>query len=82
MVVAIENLRQPNEYLENKVKVDKEEEDAPEAKVSDLEVKLQAYKNSANIAKGIIDSKSMEKKTTIGYDYSAKKKNKNTEIFF
>ena len=56
VVVAIENLRQLNEYLENKVKVDKEVEDALVAKVSGLEVKLQAYKNLANIAKGIIDS--------------------------
>ena len=82
VVVAIENLRQLNEYLENKVKVDKEVEDALVAKVSGLEVKLQAYKNSANIAKGIIDSQSIDKKTAIGYDYSAKKKNKNTAIFF
>ena len=29
VVVAIENLRQLNQYLENKVKVDKEVEDAP-----------------------------------------------------
>ena len=62
VVVAIENLRQLNEYLENKVKVDKEVEDALVDKVSGLEVKLQAYKNSANIAKGIIDSQSIDKK--------------------
>ena len=82
VVVAIENLRQLNEYLENKVKVDKEVEDALVDKVSGLEVKLQAYKNSANIAKGIIDSQSIDKKTAIGYDYSAKKKNKSIAVFF
>ena len=47
VVVAIENLRQLNEYFENKVKVDKEVEDALIAKLSGLEVKLQAYKNSS-----------------------------------
>ena len=82
VVVAIENLRQLNEYLENKVKVDKEVEDALVAKVSGLEVKLQAYTNSTNIAKGIIDSQYIDKKNAIGYDYSANKKNKSTMIVF
>ena len=82
VVVAMKNLRQLNEYLENKVKVDKEIEDTMVAKVSGLEVKLQAYKNSANIAKGITDSQSIDKKTAIGYDYSAKNKNKSTAINF
>ena len=37
---------------------------------------------SAYIAMRIIDNQSIEKKTTIGYDYSAKKKNKKTVSFF
>ena len=81
-MVAIENLIQLNEYIENKVKVDKDVEDALVDKVSSLEVKLQSYNNSANIAKGIIDSQSIDKKTSIGNDYSDKKNNKNIAIFF
>ena len=80
VVITIENLRQLNEFLKNKVRDDKEVEDFLVAKVSGLEVKLQAYKNSANITKGIIDSQSLDKKTVIGYDYSDKKKNKSTAI--
>ena len=83
LVGAIQNLRQLNEYLENKVKVDKAVEDALVAKVSGLEVKLQAYKNSDNIAKGIIDSPSyLIEKIAIGYDYSAKMNNNNNAIYF
>ena len=44
-----------------------------DAKNQELQTKLQAYKNSANIAKEIIDKQCLKKKTAIGFDYSSKK---------
>ena len=76
VVVAVEDLKQKNEYLENKVKCNSEIEIALRKQVAELESKLQAYKNSANIAKEIIDKQSLEKKTVIGFDYSSKKSGK------
>ena len=62
-----------NEYLENKVKCNNEIEIALRKQLVELETKLQAYKNSANIAKEIIDKQCPEKNTAIGFDYSSKK---------
>ena len=76
VVVAIEDLRQKNEYLKNKVKCNSEIEVALRKQVSELETKLQAYKNSANIAKEITDKQFLKKKTAIGFDYSSKKSRK------
>ena len=73
VAITIEDLKQKNEYLENKVKCNSEIEIALRKKLVELETKLQAYKNSANIAKEIIDKQCLEKKTAIGFDYSSKK---------
>ena len=76
MAITIEDLKQKNEYLENKVKCNSDIEIALRKKLVELETKLQAYKNSANIAKEIIDKQCLEKKTAIGFDYSSKKTGK------
>ena len=73
VAITIEDLKQKNEYLENKVKCNSEIEIALRKKLVELETMLQAYKNSANIAKEIIDKQCLEKKTAIGFDYSSKK---------
>ena len=73
VAIAVEDLKQKNEYLENKVKCNSEIEIALRKQLVELETKLQAYKNSANIAKKIIDKQCLEKKTAIGFDYSSKK---------
>ena len=70
VVVVVEDLKQKNEYLENKVKCNSEIEVALRTQVTELQTKLQAYKNSANIAKEIIGKQCLEKKTVIGFDYS------------
>ena len=79
MVVDVEDLKQKNEYLENKFKCNSEIEVALRTQVAELETKLQAYKNSANISKEIIDKQCIEKKTVIGFDYSSKKTGKKPE---
>ena len=76
VVIVVEDLKQKNEYLENKVKCNSGIEVALRTQVVELETKLQAYKNSANIAKEIIDKQCLEKKTAIGFDYSSKKTGK------
>lgn len=73
VAVTIENLKQSNEYLENRVKCDDEMEKALRQKISELDFKFQAYKNSANIAKELIDNQTLEQKVGIGFDYSIKK---------
>ena len=73
VAITVEDLKQKNEYLENKVKCNSDIEIALRTQLVELESKLQAYKNSANIAKEIIDKQCLEKKTAIGFDYSSKK---------
>ena len=73
MAITVEDLKQKNEYLENKFKCNSEIEIALRTQLVELETKLQAYKNSAYIAKEIIDKQCLEKKTAIGFDYSSKK---------
>ena len=73
VVNTVEDLKQKNEYLENKIKCNSGIEIALRTQLAELETKLQAYKNSANIAKEIIDKQCLEKKTAIGFDYSSKK---------
>ena len=73
VAITIEDLKQKNEYFENKVKCNSDIEIALRKKLVELETNLQAYKNSANIAKEIIDKQCLEKKTAIGFDYSSKK---------
>ena len=84
VALTVENLKQRNEYLENKVKCNEEIERSLNAKIAELELKVNAYKNSANIAKDIIDSQRTERKTAIGFDYSSldKKKNKHVKTTF
>ena len=74
--ITVEDLKQKNEYLENKVKCNSEIEIALRKQLVEPETKLQAYKNSANIAKEIIDKQCLEKNTAIGFDYSSKKSGK------
>ena len=62
VVITNEDLKQKNEYLENKVKCNSEIEIALRTQLVELETKLQAYKNSVNIAKEIIDKQCLEKK--------------------
>ena len=73
VAIVVEDLKQKNEYLENKVKCNSEIEIALRKQLVELETKLHAYKNSSNIAKEIIDKQCLEKKTDIGFDYSSKK---------
>ena len=73
VAITVEDLKQKNEYLENKVKCNSDIESALRTQLVELESKLQAYKNSANIAKEIIDKQCLEKKTAIGFDYSPNK---------
>ena len=73
VAITIEDLKQKNEYLENKVKCNSEIEITLRKKLVELETKLQAYKNFANIVKEIIDKQCLEKKTTIDFDYSSNK---------
>ena len=70
VVITVEDHKQKNEY---KVKCNSEIEIALRTQLAELETKLQAYKNSANIVKEIIDRQCLEKKTAIGFDYSSKK---------
>ena len=70
--VALEDLKQKNAYLENKVKVNDEIEAILRNQVSELELKLNAYKNSAFLAKEIIDTQTLGNKTAIGFDYTKK----------
>ena len=70
--VILEDLKQKNSYLENKVKINDEIETILRNQVSELELKLNAYTNFAFLAKAIIDTQTLENKTAIGFDYSKK----------
>ncbi|KAK1363912.1 CCHC-type domain-containing protein [Heracleum sosnowskyi] len=80
VAVTLEDLKQRNEYLENKVKCNGEIETILRKQISDLDLKLNAYKNSALIAKEIIDTQTLGNKTAIGFDYSKKTGKKIVEF--
>lgn len=70
--VSIEDLKQKNEYLENKVKVNVEIEAILREKISMLELKLNAIYNSANVSEEIIKGQMINQSTAIRFDYSKK----------
>ena len=70
--VSTEGLKQRVEYLENKVKCNDEIESILRKQISELDLKLHAYQNSALIQKEIIDNQRIGKVTAIGFDYSKK----------
>ncbi|KAK1358538.1 CCHC-type domain-containing protein [Heracleum sosnowskyi] len=72
VAVTLEDLKQKNAYLENKVKCNDEIETILRKQISDLDLKLNAFKNSALVAKEIIDTQAVENKTAIGFDYNKK----------
>ena len=70
----IENLKQRNEYLEKKFLVCVETETELKNKITELDNKLYAFKNSANIAKELFENQVVRSKVVIGLDYNSKKK--------
>ena len=67
-------------YLENKIKCNDEIETILRKQISELDLKLNAFKNSALIAKEIIDTQAVENKTAIGFDYNKKAGKKIVEF--
>lgn len=65
IVCNIEDLKQKYEYLENKVKCNEQIESIPRNQITELELKLKAYQNSANLAKELIDNQIIRTKTVI-----------------
>ena len=61
-----------NEYLENKVKCNAEIEEILRSQIAELELKLNAFKKSAQTTQNIIDSQRISSKAAIGLDYSKK----------
>ena len=84
VTLSIENLKDRNAYLENRVKCDELIEASLTAKNDELELKLQAYANAANIAHTFNDPQRLEKMTCIGFDYSkfGKDKGKDKRTLF
>ncbi|KAK1365621.1 hypothetical protein POM88_041182 [Heracleum sosnowskyi] len=80
VAVTLEDLKQKNVYLENKVKCNDEIETILRKQISDLDLKLNGFKNSAMIAKEIIDTQTQGNKTSIGLDYSKKAGKKTLEF--
>ena len=64
--VAIDDLRQKNQYLEMKDKKHVEKNAEQEEEIKSLKAKLQAYKNSADLAKELISSQVVSGKLGIG----------------
>ncbi|KAL1802838.1 hypothetical protein ACET3Z_031485 [Daucus carota] len=67
--VAIEDLKLRNQYLELRDKKHIKTIEGKDEKIKDLENKLQAYANSANLEKEIISSQVVGGKLGIGLDY-------------
>ena len=72
--VAIDDLRQKNHYLELRDKEHVEKNAELEKEIKSLEAKLQAYKNSADLAKKLISSQVVSGKLGIGLDYDELRK--------
>ncbi|KAK1384526.1 hypothetical protein POM88_022261 [Heracleum sosnowskyi] len=80
VAVILEDLKQKNAYLENKVKCNDEIETILRKQISELDLKLNAFKNSTLITKEIIDSQTIGNKTAIGFDYNKKAGKKIVEF--
>lgn len=71
--LTVVNLKQRNEYLEKKCEVNDKLEAENKTRITELESKLNAYQNSANLAKELIDNQIVGPKVAIGFNYGSKK---------
>ena len=78
--VAIGDLRTRNQYLELRDKRHIECIEGKDQKIKELETKLQAYTNSANLAKELISSQVVGGKFGIGLDYDELRKSSKKHV--
>ncbi|XP_074377221.1 uncharacterized protein LOC141718736 [Apium graveolens] len=78
--VNVEDIRQKHHYLELKANNHVETITQRDEKIKELEAKLQAYANSANLAKELISSQVVSGKLGIGLDYDELRKSSKKRV--
>ena len=78
--VNVEDIRQKHHYLELKANNHVETIAQRDEKIKELEAKLQAYANSANLAKELISSQVVSGKLGIGLDYDELRKSSKKRV--
>ncbi|XP_074327855.1 uncharacterized protein LOC141665773 [Apium graveolens] len=78
--VSIEDLKTRNQYLELRDKKHVDTIEGKDEKIKELETKLQAYANSANLAKELISSQVVSGKLGIGLDYDELRKSSKKHV--
>ncbi|XP_074355324.1 uncharacterized protein LOC141694519 [Apium graveolens] len=79
--VNVEDIRQKHHYLELKANNHVETIAQRDEKIKELEAKLQAYANFANLAKELISSQVVSGKLGIGLDYDELRKSTSSDPF-
>ena len=69
MLVGLENLKQENEYLTQKLTCAEQVEKALRTKLEESELKARSYQNSANLVQQYHESNKKNKNVGIGFDY-------------
>lgn len=78
--ITLEDIKQKHRYLEIKAKQHLDTISEKDEKINELETKLKAYQNSANLAKELISSQVVSGKLGIGLDYEELRKSSKKHV--